>query len=201
MKVNWKNEKDSLGRLISEGVPYERIGRQYGVTGNAVKKAARKLGIELEYKREINPNEHFNKGKISDVKEHICLNCGEKFIAHRDSKGKFCSNKCQGEYQYKQYVERWKKGEEDGLSGTYNISRQIKRYLFEKYGNKCQKCGWGEENTHTHTIPLEIHHIDGDYANNNENNLQLLCPNCHSLTETYKSHNKTGRKGRKRYNT
>ena len=36
-----------------------------------------------------------------------------------------------------------------------------------------------------------IHHIDGDYKNNNEDNLQLICPNCHSLTETYKSHNKT----------
>ena len=33
--------------------------------------------------------------------------------------------------------------------------------------------------------------------NNKEENLQVLCPNCHSLTETYKSHNKEGRIGRK----
>ena len=36
--------------------------------------------------------------------------------------------------------------------------------------------------------------------NNKEENLQVLCPNCHSLTETYKSHNKKGRSGRRKYN-
>lgn len=69
----------------------------------------------------------------------------------------------------------------------------------DKYSCKCQLCGWGEPNPYTHTIPLEIHHIDGNYKNNNEDNLQLLCPNCHSLTETYKSHNKNGRKQRAKY--
>lgn len=33
--------------------------------------------------------------------------------------------------------------------------------------------------------PLHVHHIDGDATNNSEDNLQLLCPNCHSLTENY----------------
>lgn len=69
----------------------------------------------------------------------------------------------------------------------------------EKHNYKCEICGWGEENPHTHTIPLEIHHKDGDYTNNKEENLQVLCPNCHALTETYKSHNKKGRKGRAKY--
>ena len=71
--------------------------------------------------------------------------------------------------------------------------------MLEKNNYKCELCGWGEENTYTHTILLEIHHIDGDYTNNKEENLQVLCPNCHSLTETYKSHNKNGRKRRKKY--
>ena len=64
---------------------------------------------------------------------------------------------------------------------------------------KCEICGWGETNKYTNTIPLEIHHMDGNYRNNSEENLQLLCPNCHSLTETVKSHNKSGRKSRKKY--
>lgn len=197
MKVNWKNEKDSLERLISEGVPYERIGRQYGVTGNAVKKAARKLGIELEYKREINPNEHFNKGKKTI---HTCLSCGKEFEHRKGSFNKFCSNKCHADYKFHEFIRRWKDGEENGINGEYGVSNHIRKYFFEKYNGRCQKCGWHEENPYTHTTPLEIHHIDGDYKNNREENLQLLCPNCHSLTETYKSHNKTGRKGRKRYN-
>ena len=128
----------------------------------------------------------------------ICLNCGKEF-SDKQYGTKYCSQHCQQEYQYKQYIERWKKGEENGMSGEYGLSRHIKHYLLDKVGYKCEICGWGEENPYTHTIPLEIHHMDGDYTNNKEENLQVLCPNHHSLTETHKSHNKKGRTGRKKY--
>jgi hypothetical protein len=48
-------------------------------------------------------------------------------------------------------------------------------------------------------LPLEIHHKDNDYRNNNEENLELLCPNCHALTEGYKGANSKGREGRDKY--
>lgn len=74
----------------------------------------------------------------------------------------------------------------------------IKKYLFRKYNNKCARCGWGETNVYTERIPLEVEHIDGNYKNNKEENLILLCPNCHSLTSTYKGANlNNGRKTRK----
>ena len=56
--------------------------------------------------------------------------------------------------------------------------------------NKCCKCGWHEINPYTNTIPLEIDHIDGNAENNSEDNLQLICPNCHSLTSTYRGANR-----------
>ena len=69
--------------------------------------------------------------------------------------------------------------------------------FFEKYQNRCSLCGWGEINPTTKKTPLEIEHIDGNYKNNKEDNLLLLCPNCHSLTPTYKALNKgNGRKDR-----
>ena len=72
----------------------------------------------------------------------------------------------------------------------------------EKYQCKCSKCGWGEESPFSHTIPLEVEHIDGNFQNNREDNLTLLCPNCHSLTPTYKGANKgNGRKDREKYYT
>ena len=194
MKIKWVEEKQNLEKLISEGVSYECIGRKYDVSGNAVKKAAKNLGIILQQKRSINPNEHFNKGK--KTKYYYCLNCGKEL---ENKQSKFCDLKCQHEYHYQEYIKRWKNDEENGLKGEYSISNYIKRYLFEKHNCKCEKCGWGEKNEFTDTIPLEIHHIDGDYTNNKEENLQLLCPNCHSLTETHKSHNKKGRQGRKKY--
>ena len=39
-------------------------------------------------------------------------------------------------------------------------------------------------------IPVEVHHIDGDKLNNTLENLQILCPNCHYFTDTYKSKNR-----------
>ena len=66
----------------------------------------------------------------------------------------------------------------------------------KKYDNKCSECGWGEINQHTGTIPLELEHIDGNPYNNSPDNVTLLCPNCHSLTSTYKGANKGH--GRKR---
>lgn len=63
-------------------------------------------------------------------------------------------------------------------------------YLKEKYNNSCQICGWNKVNPFTGLVPLQIHHIDGDCLNNKEENLQLLCPNCHSLTDNYGSRNK-----------
>lgn len=196
--MKWKNEKDELERLINiEHVSYEEIGRRYNVSGNAVRKAARSLGINLPKRRTINPKETFNKGI---VKKHLCLNCGKEFVLHNTcNKGIYCSTKCQQEYLYKEYIKRWQQGEENGKKGEYGISNYIRHYLFDKYNNKCQLCGWSERNEFTNSIPLEIHHIDGDYTNNKEENLQLLCPNCHSLTETHKLHNKKGRQGRKKY--
>lgn len=118
-----------------------------------------------------------------------CLNCGKELVGAQQ---KYCSNKCQLEYQHKEYIILWKEGKVDGLTGK-NTSNYIRNYFLAKYNNKCQKCGWGQRNPVTNRIPLEIHHIDGDYRNNKEENLELLCPNCHSLTPNFGSLNKEGR--------
>ena len=52
---------------------------------------------------------------------------------------------------------------------------------------KCECCGLSEWNNIP--ITLQAHHKDGDKTNNELNNLQLLCPNCHSQTENYCSKN------------
>lgn len=126
-----------------------------------------------------------------------CINCKKEI----KRKNKYCSIKCQKEHQYKTYIEEWKKGIVDGMRGEYQISSYIKNYIFEKYNNKCAICGWKEKNPYTNNIPLEIEHKDGNYKNNKEENLILLCPNCHSLTSTYKGANlNKGRSSRKKYN-
>ena len=54
-------------------------------------------------------------------------------------------------------------------------------------GNKCENCGL--EEWQGKQIPLEVHHIDGDELNSDLSNLQILCPNCHALTDNYKGKN------------
>lgn len=134
---------------------------------------------------------------MKEVVNIKCLHCGKNLL-RKDTK--YCSQKCQLDYQYYQWVKRWKDGKETGIKGDYGISNHLRRYIMEKYNYKCSKCGWGETNPYTQKIPLEIEHIDGNYLNNKEDNLILLCPNCHSLTATYKGANKGhGRKIRKKY--
>lgn len=55
---------------------------------------------------------------------------------------------------------------------------------------KCDCCGLTE--WMGKPLSLEIHHIDGNRYNNNLDNLQILCPNCHSLTENWRSRNQKG---------
>lgn len=54
--------------------------------------------------------------------------------------------------------------------------------------HKCEKCNLSE--WQGDKIPLELHHIDGKKYNHLIENLQLLCPNCHALTDNYRSKNK-----------
>lgn len=114
----------------------------------------------------------------------VCLNCGKELIGDK-KRNKYCCQQCQLDYQYKLYIERWKNGQELGNKGKYEISNHIRKYLFEKHNNSCQICGWNKTNPKSGKVPLQIHHKDGNCLNNKEENLQLLCPNCHSLTDTF----------------
>jgi 5-methylcytosine-specific restriction endonuclease McrA len=49
--------------------------------------------------------------------------------------------------------------------------------------HKCEMCGI--ENWLGKDITLELHHVDGNRFNNELSNLQILCPNCHSLTPNH----------------
>lgn len=110
-----------------------------------------------------------------DKKVHTCMNCGIPAV------NKYCSIKCQQDYQRKEKIINWK-------NGNKIDKNQIKRYLSEKYGYKCSVCGISEWNTKK--IELELEHRDGNSENNVEENLCLICPNCHSQTDTYKAKNK-----------
>lgn len=61
---------------------------------------------------------------------------------------------------------------------SHKLKQKILRDKLKPH--KCEICGntiWNGV-----PIPLELHHIDGNHYNNSWDNLQILCPNCHALT-------------------
>ena len=115
-----------------------------------------------------------------------CRNCGH-LVSRRPKV--YCNSKCQMDYQYNQFIKQWiDRRIEGGRIG--GVSSYIRRYLLETQGEQCSICNWQEKNTVTGKVPLEVDHIDGNYRHNSPENVRLICPNCHSLTPTFRGLNK-----------
>jgi Zn finger protein HypA/HybF involved in hydrogenase expression len=111
-----------------------------------------------------------------------CNNCNVEI-----DRGSYCSNKCQQNYQNSTKIEKWLNGLNETRKGGTSIPSWMRTFLLEEANHQCSKCGWSEINEFTQTVPLEIDHVDGDAYNNLRENLRVLCPNCHSLTKTFRN--------------
>jgi hypothetical protein len=72
---------------------------------------------------------------------------------------------------------------------TYKDATKLKKRLFAEglKEEKCENCGITE--WQGKPISLQIHHINGVHNDNRLENIQILCPNCHSQTDTYSGKN------------
>ena len=125
------------------------------------------------------------------LEEKPCIHCSNMFIPSTP-KVIYCSLSCQANKNRQAKIDAWFKDPSTGTVKGRGISRTIRQYLLEQAGFKCSMpdCGWGKVNPVTGNVPLEIEHIDGDCTNNRPDNLIVMCPNCHSLTPTYRALNK-----------
>lgn len=201
MKFWTKETLEEVIRLRLLGKEYKEIGLLYNVSKDVIKTKLTREGIKYNrsFKKDViknckNCNAEFtgfgiefcsrscaatfnNKTRITNFPTK-CKGCNKTTIYE------FCSKQCGTKYRLNENFELIKNGD-TSLPTIY-----YKKFLVFINGNKCVKCGWGEKNEFSGNIPIELEHIDGHSDNNSLDNLTLLCPNCHSLTPTYRSLNK-----------
>ena len=122
----------------------------------------RQLGVKCGY----NPNSGSYHATIKDMIKQLGLD-----ISHFKGQG---WNKDNFDYSRFSY------------GNNIKVSRALKA-LVHLRGHHCECCK--KEKWLDKPIPLEIHHKDGDNLNNELNNLILLCPNCHALTDNWRGKN------------
>lgn len=90
--------------------------------------------------------------------------------------------------------------ESDLCVGSLAYTGSIKKFLFDNglKQERCEQCGWAERRSDG-KIPVHLHHRNGDTSDNRIENLQILCPNCHSLTDNYAGKNKSNPRRRKEH--
>lgn len=205
-----KYNKEELKILIfDKKLPYETIGKIYGVTGNAIKKAAKKLGLQLKRRRVINTCEDFIKrdckrsklDKISDVDfiQIISSNVGwreiEKSLGYSKGVSSNIKNKIKQRclklgipLKIKKSSPILLKTKKQLLSErkNYQSYRSAIRKLAEKIYKesnkemKCAICGYDKHVEIAHIKPVSEFDGDSTIADiNSLKNLIYLCPNHH----------------------
>lgn len=99
-------------------------------------------------------------------KEKPCIVCGKLILAKFNKKtcSRACANKHRAGIKYKMNAPRDK-------VKTY---KQLKIRLLTLRGTICERCGYDKYEI------LQVHHKDKNRQNNNLDNLELICPNCHA---------------------
>lgn len=123
----------------------------------------------------------------------ICSSCGNT----KSKMSKHCKDCWIDEFR-KEKIQSWldgtwRGGSDNGLSDT------IRFHLLEEANYTCVRPGCGFNTMHPSDGKpvLEVNHIDGNGENHSPSNLEVICPNCHSLTPSYRGRN--AGKGRNTY--
>ena len=176
-----KSEAGKLGQLAAlqtQKLQFEKRLIEYGDNPKLCKHCNHPIAYEKQTNKYCSSScsasaTNYTKKRKSDI---FCINCN-RLITTRNA-STYCSYKCQQSYSRRIKIEK-----------ETASSKTMKAYLLEHHGNVCMdiECAWDFSKR---PIKVELEHKDGNSENNIIKNCILLCPNCHSLTDTYKNKNK-----------
>ena len=133
---------------------------------------------------------------LNVIMQKYCSKCGKPICSQNQSG--LCQD-CLREKEKEEKIKKWLETGDTGCKVATTLRNCIRDYIFSSQNCKCAICGmkaeWNGKELH-----FILDHIDGDASNNHKENLRLICPNCDSQLDTYKSKNKkSARTHRKNY--
>lgn len=180
----WNRERDTLReveRLLNEGRRNSEVAEILGITPSTVSYHARSLGVP--------PDERFCKrvdwSRVQEAHDAgmSVRECARAFGFH---KGAWHKAVQRGAIQPRSHLipleellVRGRRTNRSHLKGRL-IAEGLKQ-------NRCEQCGISE--WLGRRLSVHVHHRNGDGTDNRLANIQLLCPNCHSQTDTYGGRN------------
>ena len=175
-----------VGELRERGLSYREIAEELGITKSSVAYHARRLGIPA--------NDTFARrydwARVqAEVERGASMReCMERFGFCRDAWGKAVQR---GDIVPNEWITPLTKLL---VAGRRRSRGHIKGRLLKEglKDERCERCGLTE--WRALPLALQLHHVNGDGDDNRLENLELLCPNCHSQTDTYGGRNGHRRK-------